>query len=268
MVRGAAPAWWVPSSSRRADARYGRGVTVDPLPILRACAREVGDAVAGTRHRGFSGERESQYVIDVVADDVATRILRGAGFRVISEESGVTGDGAYTVVVDPIDGSTNADRGIPFFSTSLAVMRGEELVAGLVMNHATGTCYEAQRGAGATRDGVTIRATTVTSVDHAVIAFSGLPSVHGGWAQFRALGAASLEACLVAEGSLDAFSVTRHTRLHPWDYLAGLLIAREAGGADADYDGGDLVTSSMAPRRPVLAATAALRDALVRAGLP
>ncbi len=244
------------------------GVTVDPLPILRACAREVGDAVAGSRRRGFSGGRESQYVIDVVADDVATRILHGAGFRVISEESGVTGEGAYSVVVDPIDGSTNADRGIPFFATSLAVMRGEELVAGLVMNHASGTCYEAQRGAGAVRDGVPIRTSAVTSVDRAVIAFSGLPSRHGGWAQFRALGAASLEACLVADGSLDAFSVTRHTRLHPWDYLAGLLIAREAGAVDADYDGGDLVTTSMAPRRPVLAATAALRDALVSAGLP
>ena len=49
-----------------------------------------------------------------MADEIAVRTLAGAGFRVVSEESGVTGAGEYTVVVDPIDGSTNCDHGIPF----------------------------------------------------------------------------------------------------------------------------------------------------------
>ena len=71
----------------------------------------------------------------------------------MSEESGVTGDGEYTVVVDPIDGSTNCDRGIPFYSTSLAVLRDHELVGALVRNQVTGTVYVAEQGSGAQQRG-------------------------------------------------------------------------------------------------------------------
>ena len=131
----------------------------------------------------------------------------------MSEESGVSGSGDYTVVVDPIDGSTNCDHGVPFFATSLAVLHGEELVAGLVMNHATGAIYEAEEGAGATRDGEGIGPSGQTDIAQSIVGFSGLPSRHLGWAQYRSLGAASLEICLVADGSLDAFCVVRP--LHP-----------------------------------------------------
>ena len=96
------------------------------LVPLRECAHEIGEAVKTHRGRGFSGDRATQYHLDVAADDVALRVLGGAGFRIMSEESGVTGDGEYTVVIDPIDGSTNCDRGIPFYSTSLAVLRESE----------------------------------------------------------------------------------------------------------------------------------------------
>jgi len=84
--------------------------------------------VKAHRGRGLSGDRATQYHLDVVADDVARRVLGGAGFRVVSEESGVSGEGEFTVVVDPIDGSTNCDRGVPFYATSLAVVRDDELV--------------------------------------------------------------------------------------------------------------------------------------------
>ncbi len=99
-------------------------MTESILSHLRACALEIGEAVQAHRGRGFSGVRATQYHLDVVADEVALRVLRGAGYRVVSEESGATGDGEVTVVVDPIDGSTNCDRGVPFFATSLAAMRG------------------------------------------------------------------------------------------------------------------------------------------------
>src|ERR1700685_2750233 len=111
------------------------------MDALHECANEIGEAVKTHRGRGLSGGRATQYHLDVVADDVARRVLGGAGFRVMSEESGVTGDGEYTVFVDPIDGSTNCDRGIPFYSTSLAVLRDHELVGALVRNQATGTVY-------------------------------------------------------------------------------------------------------------------------------
>ena len=136
---------------------------------LRECAVEIGEAVKTHRGRGFSGLRETQYHLDLAADEVALRILGGAGFRVVSEESGTSGDGEFTVVVDPIDGSTNCDHGVPFFATSLAVMRDDELVAGLVMNQATGTVFEAEKGGGATRDGAIIHPSGQSEVGKSIM---------------------------------------------------------------------------------------------------
>ena len=184
----------------------------------------------------------------------------------MSEESGETGDGDWTVVIDPIDGSTNCDRGIPFYATSLAVLHRHELVAALVENQATGTRFEAVRGAGATRDGVAIRPSGHKELAQSIVAFSGLPHRHLGWGQVRALGAASLECCLVADGSLDAYAVAQRSTLNPWDYLGGLLIAVEAGAVAADYRGENLITSERVSRRPVFASSTALLTSILDEG--
>ena len=236
------------------------------LTPLRDCAQEIGEAVKAHRGRGLSGDRATQYHLDVAADDVARRGLVGAGYRVMSEESGVTGEGAFTVVVDPIDGSTNCDRGIPFYSTSLAVVRDRELVAALVMNQATGTVFEAEKGSGARRDGEPIAPSGQTDIAHAIVGSSGYPSHSLGWSQNRSLGAASLEICLVADGSLDVYGVAQHSGLNVWDYLAGLLIVREAGASDADYHGEELVTTDDVLRHPVFAGSQELLTFMLDAG--
>jgi myo-inositol-1(or 4)-monophosphatase len=222
---------------------------------LRECAQAIASVVTSGEHDGYSGLRSTQYHLDIAADEVALRVLHGAGFRVVSEESGVTGEGEYTVVLDPIDGSTNCDHGIPFYATSLAVLRNDELVAALVVNQATGVTYEAEKGAGAYRNGEKISPSGQIDVGQSIVSFSGLPSRHLGWAQFRSLGAASLEICLVADGSLDMFSVAARSGLHPWDYLGGLLMIEEAGAVAGEYDNESLVTSERVRRRPLFAAT-------------
>jgi myo-inositol-1(or 4)-monophosphatase len=236
------------------------------LSSLRECAHEIGAVVRAGEHRGFSGERSTQYHLDVTADNVALRVLHGAGFQVVSEESGVSGSGEYTVVIDPIDGSTNCDHGVPFFATSLAVLRGGELVVALVMNQSSGTVYEAERGSGARRDDVAISSSGQRDFSKAIVSFSGLPQRHLGWSQYRSLGAASLEICLVADGSLDAFTVANRSRLNPWDYLGGLLIAREAEAVVADLDDEELITTERVGRRPVVAATTELLTFIREAG--
>jgi myo-inositol-1(or 4)-monophosphatase len=225
------------------------------MSSLRECAQEIGAVVRAGRHEGLSGQRSSQYHLDVVADEIALRILHGAGFRVVSEESGVSGSGEYTVVVDPIDGSTNCDHGVPFYATSLAVLRDTELVAALVMNQATETVYEAELGSGAQRDGQSIKGSGQRDFAEAIVSFSGLPQRYLGWAQYRSLGAASLEICLVADGSLDVFTVAHNSTLNPWDYLGGLLVAREAKVLVDELNDEELVTTERVRRRPVFAAT-------------
>lgn len=234
--------------------------------LLRECAHEIGEVVKPESGRGLSGDRYSQYFLDVAADEVALRVLVGAGYRVVSEESGVSGSGEFTIVVDPIDGSTNCDRGIPFYATSLAVMKGDELVAGLVRNQVDGTSFEALKGSGATRNGDVIHPSSQKDLAKAIVAFSGLPSRHLGWAQCRALGAASLEICLVADGSLDVYGVAQNSTLNPWDYLAGMLIAREAGAFVRDYRDEELETSAAVVRRPVFASTEELLTTVMKAG--
>lgn len=236
------------------------------LDPLRSCALEIGAAINGHQGRGLSGQRATQYHLDLVADEVAVRVLGGAGFQVISEESGVTGSGPLSVVVDPIDGSTNCDRGVPFFSTSLAVLRGDELVAALVMNQATGTVYEAEKGNGARRDGLSISPSGQTEISKSIVGSSGYPTRNLGWSQNRSLGAASLEICLVADGALDVYGVAQRSGLNIWDYLGGLLIAREAGAAAADYHDEELETCQDVLRHPVFAATTQLLTFMLGAG--
>src|ERR1700756_895848 len=77
------------------------------------------------------------------------------------------------------------------------------------------------------------------------------------WAS-RALGAASLECCAVAQGVLDAYLPVGRSTLYGWDYLAGLLVCREAGVAAAERDGRDLIARDDTSRRPIVAATTSL----------
>ena len=236
------------------------------LEVLVDCAAAVGEVFGAHQGRGYSGQRATQYHLDVAADEAAVSLLHRAGLRVVSEESGETGTGDLTVVVDPIDGSTNCDRGIPYFATSLAVVDGTTLVAGLVKNQADGTTYYATLGGGAFRDGERIGPSSRTSVAGALVSFSGHPERHVGWGQIRALGAASLEGCYVADGRLDLYTVAQRSSLSTWDYLAAMLIATEAGATVLSYDNQDLVGIDRGPRYPLFAATADLAQEFLSHG--
>jgi len=100
-------------------------------------------------------DRPGQYALDLVADAAACDVLERAPVRIVSEESGVRGalDASVSVVLDPVDGSTNCARGIAYWATSIAAVVGDDVVCALVANHATGSRTTAVRGAGAFRDG-------------------------------------------------------------------------------------------------------------------
>src|SRR3954463_12348048 len=106
------------------------------LALLHAAADAVAEALSAGAERGLSGARAGQYHADVVADAAALAVLRDAGVAVLSEESGLgAGSGpqcGVTVVVDPLDGSTNAARGIPWFATSLCAVDADGPVAAVV----------------------------------------------------------------------------------------------------------------------------------------
>ena len=203
------------------------------------------------------GERSGQYSLDLTADEVALRLLDDAGLGVLSEESGLRrADSSVVVVIDPVDGSTNASRGIPWYATSLcAVDAGGPSVA-LVENQANGTRYTAVRGQGAWRDGKPIVPSGATELRRSIVGLSGLPPRWLGWKQFRALGAAALDLCAVADGTLDGYIDASPSAHGSWDYLGGLLVCQEAGAVVTDAEDRDLlVLEHDARRTPVAAAT-------------
>jgi myo-inositol-1(or 4)-monophosphatase len=256
----------VPAGQVAAD----RVVEVDDQALLSLCHRvadAVSEALGTVEDWSPAGERPGQYAIDLVADRAVLEVLDHPDIGVVSEESGVhRPDAPLMAVVDPVDGSTNAARGIPWYATSVGVLDREGPRVALVANLANGVRYSAIRDVGAWRDGVRLSSSGCAALADAVVAIAGMPGRHLGWAQFRAFGAAALDLCAVADGSVDAFVVGEHASLAPWDYLGALLVCRESGAVAADLRGRSLVTTEVGTRRAVVAAASeALLGALVSA---
>ena len=230
------------------------------LEVLDEAVAAVRGALDALEDWGPAGTKPGQYRLDLAADAAALPVLQGAGLAVLSEESGFTGEApsGLLAVIDPVDGSTNAHRGVPFYATSICVLDEQGPRVGVVVNLASGLRYAAVRGGGADRDGQRLASSGCTDLGSAIVGISGFPGHHPGWAQYRALGAASLECCAVAEGVLDAYLVVGKSTLYGWDYLAGLLICREAGASEAERDERDLVVRDASSRRPIVAATPSL----------
>ena len=230
------------------------------LAVLHEAASAAIEATSGSGDFAMVDPTRGQHAVDVVADDAALAVLIGAGLGVLSEESGRHHDDRpVTVVLDPLDGSSNASRGLPWYATSLCAVDGEGPLAALVVNQVSGARYEAVRGGGARRDGQTLAPSGVARLQDAMVGLSGLPPAWLGWRQYRALGAVALDLCAVAEGRLDGYIDCSPSAHGPWDYLGGLLICQEAGAAVEDAAGRDLVVLEHGARRtPVAGATPAL----------
>lgn len=233
------------------------------LRVLHEAADAAYAVLSTNTDWGLSGRRPTQYSVDLRADAAALEVLHAAGCAVLSEESGRTGEwheNSLIVVMDPLDGSTNASRRVPWYATSLAAIDGAGHRASLVANQFTNeNRWTAVRGGGAFHNGERIRPSMCERLGDAVVGVSGVPKKHPGWAQFRALGAAALDICLVAQGTLDAWvDLASHG---VWDYLASVHICAEAGAIVGELNGRELVVTNHGDRRsPIVAATNSLFD--------
>ena len=250
--------------------------------MFDAVAADIRTALGGVDDWGLSGQKDTQYHHDVAANDAAIDRLLDAGVGVLSEETGLhEPDREVVVVIDPVDGSTNASHGLPWYATSLCAVRDGFAEAALVMNLATGTTYRAQPGVGASRDGIPLSGqrsrldmqrgpsevqrgpSEVQSLSDAIIACSGLPLSEQRWRQFRVMGACALDMCAVADGSFDAYFDCGDAH-GVWDYLGALVVCREAGLEAVDAFGRDLVILDPEARRaPIVAATPELLSEVV-----
>lgn len=244
----------------------------DLLQLLHDTADTVADVLAGVDDWGLSGVREGQYAADLLVDEAALGVLRRAEVGILSEESGIEHpERELMVIIDPLDGSTNASRGIPWYATSMCVIDGDGPRVGLVAHQAGGPRYWGIRGRGAWCNGRAMRPSGCRSLADAIVGVNGVPPRHPGWAQYRALGASALDLCLVADGVLDGYvdwvgGPDGGSAHGVWDYAAASLICREVGVPIADAFGRELIVRDhLARRTPVVGATPELFADLHRA---
>ena len=229
------------------------------LDVLHRTADAVAGVLQANTDWSLSGKRATQYSVDLAADAAALEVLHGAGCAVLSEESQITGEwkpGGLMVVMDPLDGSTNASKRVPWYATALCAIDGDGMRASLVVNQASGRDrYWATRGGGAFHNGIRLAPTERNALHQSVVGISGLPSFRPAWGQFRALGAAALDICLVATGALDGWIDFNSHGV--WDYLASVLVCQEAGVVVEEFQFRDLVVTEYAEKRTPLVASSA-----------
>jgi fructose-1,6-bisphosphatase/inositol monophosphatase family enzyme len=238
------PAAW----ERELGVLHRIGLAVERVARESARSPHRADVVA----IGASGTPTEE--VDRLAEAAILRALdeEGVDWNVVSEEVGtVERGGTRTLVIDPIDGTANAVRNLPFSTVSLALgaddLGGVEL--GLVRDLSRGTTYWAARGRGAYRDGRPIRTRPWPGRGEVVFVNLGRASsprsaALGGRARrVRSLGCASLELVLVAEGAGDAYvfeNADDAKNLRATDIAAAYRILLEAGGGVSDAQGGSL----------------------------
>ncbi len=175
-------------------------------------------------------------------------LLPEAGF--ITEEGLAThSDEQMLWVVDPLDGTTNFIHGFAPYAVSIALIRGEEILVGVVYEICTDECFCAWLGGGAYLNEEPIRVGQST-INDALLCLqlpynsdSYKPVIeklinhfYGNVGSIRMIGSAAMALCYVAAGRLDAYA---ERYIGQWDFMAGALIVKEAGGRVTNYVGED-----------------------------
>jgi len=230
----------------------------------------IGSDRAGEKiGEGASGDTTS--AVDKVAEDAIVSVLNeassaGETFKFISEELGERdfGGGELVIIADPIDGSNNAKTGMPYFSTSVALASGSriaDVTLGYIINISTGEEFWAVKGEGAFRNGV--RLGLAKSARTGMMSFEcrnlsrDLPpamSVMSSFRKVRLMGSIALDLAYLASGSTDLVYVASPSR--SFDFAAGWLLVKEAGGVITDMEGSPLDEIPLGLTRtiPILAA--------------
>ena len=235
----------------------------DGLSVI--LSREGGMVPLG---KGAGGDKT--FPVDKWAEDIVIAALEkahkaGESFTLISEELGIRkfGDGKKIVLVDPIDGSNNAKSGIPFFSTSLALLNGETLstlAVGYVVNLAMGDEFWAVRAQGAYKNGKRIRTSATEGIT--IVAYEAsspgtdipkfMPLIRKA-KRTRCFGSVALDLAYAASGALSLLVIANPART--FDFAAGMLILEEADGVITDINGMrvDSVAAGLEKTVPLLA---------------
>jgi len=247
-------------------------------------ATEVGKIAveAGELLRGFFRSdihMEYKGVADIVttADTTSERFIVERVTSLVPDAAVLAEEGGGTIhqegltwIIDPLDGTTNFAHGFPWFSVSIALVKGVIPQVGVIYHPITRELFTAIRGNGALCNGKPIHSSHVKLLRHGLLTtgfyyFKGeelkrqidvFEQVHQAVQTVRRPGSAAMDLAYVAGGFFDAFW---EKGLSPWDIAAGILLVEEAGGTVTDYAG----TPATVVSKEIAASNGQLHDELL-----
>ncbi|GBE06730.1 MAG TPA: hypothetical protein ENG95_05005 [Nitrospirae bacterium] len=217
----------------------------------------------GTAPIGKGAGGDMTFAVDKKAEEIIFKEIEKLNEPVtlVSEEHGIKDikGGGPNILIDPIDGSKNAVSGIPFFSTSIAIVNGDTLghiSMGYVINLINGDEFWAEKGKGSFLNGVPVR-TQEDEVLNVIAYEAQTPKVHipeilpllSLFRRTRCLGSTALDLALLAAGAVSVFVAPAPSR--SFDHAAGYLLVREAGGIITDLNGEDIDSVPVGIKRTV-----------------
>jgi myo-inositol-1(or 4)-monophosphatase len=240
--------------------------TVAALRAARAAA-EIHRAFFGQVVRvDYKGKNDPVTEVDRAAEAAIIRVIREAypDHGVLGEEGGQQGEGPYTWLVDPLDGTFNYAHAIPWFAVSIALAHEGRTQAGVILNTMLGEAYAAEAGLGAWAatwpdlpapptawadlslwrrlgvrstarlDQATLSTGFPNSVAETRLNLDHFANILVAAAKIRAMGSAALSLAAIALGQMEGYW---ELGISAWDFAAGALLVQEAGGRVTDFRG-------------------------------
>lgn len=205
---------------------------------------------AGERELTQKGFRDFVTDADYAAQNLIVERVREAfpdhGFLAEEDDATLSDDSEYVWIIDPVDGTTNYSRHIPFFCVSIGIAKNGSPIVGVIYDPVRDELFWATKGGGAFINGKPISVSKIDDLANAIVAhdWSRSPAmrdvimdmlarlVHQ-TRSIRVIGSAAIALCWVANGRLDAYF---NPALSAWDVAAGQLILEEAGGTLSGFN--------------------------------
>jgi len=210
---------------------------------------------------------------DTQAEKVIITKLKQTGYSILGEETGeIDNQSSKKWVIDPLDGTTNFIRSIPFFAVSIALIENDtNILLGVVYNPIFDECYSAEKNMGTYMNGkkITINDTGIFNNSRIIFDYNRSAQARIDYTETVAkimknetlsittYGSTALELCYLAKGSAEAF-ISCGDKIY--DYAGGLIIAKEAGAEVSDWKGKTWDNSSSY----VLATNPRVRDEIIK----
>lgn len=224
----------------------------DYLDVAIDIAREAGQVLL--THRGARFEYKGEHDLVTAADRASEKLIierlrqHFPDHGIVAEEGGrVSTDAELRWYVDPLDGTTNFAHGFPMWNVTMALARGNDVIAGVIFDPLNQELFAAERGAGARLNGARIHVSKAAKLSESLVA-TGFPTRHLHTSinihfyyqlgmvshGVRRAGSAAIDLAYTACGRLEGFW---EFGLNPWDMAAGTLIVQEAGGTASGMRG-------------------------------